>query len=83
MKVISAITLSLLLLFLITPGTVAAKWVSHEKMITKYDGTPDCTRCHKETAKDVAESLHYQMAGEAPYLDGWPKGKLAGMMDTY
>ncbi len=82
MKAVS-LAIFVLLTFLFTlPEPVLAKPKDHS-FITKYDGTETCVRCHKSTARDVAESLHYQMQGIPPYLDGWPEGKTAGMMNTY
>lgn len=55
----------------------------HEKFVIKYEGTASCGRCHKEAVKNVVESLHYQQAAEPQFLEGWEKGKVAGMMVTY
>lgn len=55
----------------------------HEKFVKNYAGTETCTVCHKNSAKEMAESLHYLQLGEPKLLVDWPKGKLAGMMDTF
>ncbi len=71
---------------------IAAIWISttavadeptHVKLVSEYEGTKTCVVCHEVAAKDVARSLHYQQAGEAPFLKGWEKGKLVGMINTY
>lgn len=55
----------------------------HEKFVKNYTGTETCSMCHKNSAKEMAESLHYLQLGEPKFLANWPKGKLAGMMDTF
>jgi hypothetical protein len=55
---------------------------SHVGLVS-YEGPKTCAVCHPEAAKEVAMSLHYQMAEEPRFLDGWPKGKKAGMMFSY
>jgi len=55
----------------------------HEKFVKGYTGTDSCVMCHKNAAKEMAESLHYLQLGEPKLLANWPKGKLAGMMDTF
>ena len=58
---------------------------SHAKNITRYEGTATCTApaCHENTAKEVAESLHYQQRAVPQFLEGWEAGKPAGMMESY
>jgi len=55
----------------------------HEEYVKSYTGTESCTMCHENAAKEMAESLHYLQRGEPRFLIDWPKGTLAGMMDTY
>jgi hypothetical protein len=69
-------------LLLILPECVLAK-TDHATKVLKYEGTQSCARCHKKSVQEVAASAHYQMLGIPPYLEGWEKGKPAGMMDTY
>ena len=58
---------------------------SHARHITLYEGPATCTAaaCHEDTAKEAAESLHYQQRAVPQYLEGWEAGKLAGMMESY
>jgi hypothetical protein len=58
---------------------------SHAEYVKKYEGTASCTTatCHEGSAKEVAESLHYQQRAVPQFLDGWEAGKLAGMMESY
>jgi hypothetical protein len=51
--------------------------------IKEYKGPETCLTCHPNAGKEVAESLHYQQQGSAPFLDGFPQDKTAGMMVTY
>lgn len=67
--------------FLLSGITSAA--TTHEKRISKFDGSGSCTVCHKNAAKEVVESLHYQQMAEPLSIEGWEKGKQAGMMVTY
>jgi hypothetical protein len=55
----------------------------HETYVKSYTGTESCSTCHKNSAKEVAESLHYLQLGEPRLVVNWPKGKLAGMMDSF
>ena len=48
--------------------------------ITAYQGAKTCTECHDTSAQEVMESLHYQLRGEPKFIDGWDKGKPAGML---
>lgn len=48
--------------------------------ITAFQGAKTCAECHDTSAQEVMESLHYQMRGEPKFIDGWDKGKPAGMM---
>lgn len=83
MKTIFAGVCLFLALIMVGPGFVADATKDHTNLVVKYEGTESCTRCHKNTAKDVATGLHYQMLGIPDYLEGWPKGQPAGMMNTY
>lgn len=58
---------------------------SHAEYISRYEGSATCTApaCHENTAKEVAESLHYQQRAVPQFLEGWEAGKLAGMMESY
>ena len=51
--------------------------------LTAYEGTKSCTACHDKSAREVAESLHYQQVAEPKFLKDWPAGKPAGMMVSY
>jgi hypothetical protein len=82
MKILIIAVAVALALLVAAPEAPAAEG-KHQKFVTKYEGTESCTRCHKNTAKDVAESLHYQQLAVPQFLEGWEKGKAAGMMNTY
>jgi len=58
---------------------------SHVRHVAKYEGTASCVSaaCHEGTAKEVAESLHYQQVGIPQFLEGWEPGKPAGMLLSY
>lgn len=60
-----------------------AKVPDAHKGIGEYKGAQTCSTCHPNAAKEVATSLHYQQAAEPQTVDGWEKGKLAGMMVSY
>ena len=51
--------------------------------IEEYTGPETCLECHLKSGKEVAESIHYQNMGPAPFLEGAEEGKLYGMMNTY
>lgn len=51
--------------------------------IQEYKGPETCLACHPDAGKQAAESLHYQQQDYAPFLDGYPQDKKAGMMVTY
>jgi len=55
----------------------------HEKLVKNYTGTESCSTCHKSSAIEVAESLHYLQLAEPRLVVNWPKDKLAGMMDSF
>lgn len=61
----------------------ASAGVSHADKISSYEGTKTCAGCHPDSAKEVAESLHYQQEAEPKFLKDWPKGETAGMMRSY
>jgi hypothetical protein len=56
---------------------------SHEGEITAYEGAKTCLECHDKAGQEVAASLHYQQQGPAPFLEGQPAGKPAGMMVSF
>jgi len=58
---------------------------SHAKYVPRYEGPRSCiaSSCHEDSAKEVAESLHYQQRAVPQFLEGWEAGKLAGMTETY
>jgi hypothetical protein len=62
-----------------------AAGTTHAEYVKKYEGTATCTAatCHEGTAREVAESLHYQQRAIPQFLEGWEAGKLAGMTETY
>ncbi len=82
MKVFFAVLAIMVMLPVLAPDVSAAD-NKHQKFVPKYDGTESCTRCHKNSAKEVAESLHYQQYAVPQFVEGWEKGKYAGMLDTY
>ena len=51
--------------------------------ITEYTGPETCATCHPDAPQQVAESLHYQQQGDAPFREGWEEDKLGGMYVTY
>lgn len=56
---------------------------SHADLIGKYEGAKSCAPCHKEAAREAAESLHYQHQAIPQFLADWEEGKPAGMMVSY
>jgi hypothetical protein len=72
----------LMAMLLVLPESVLAK-TDHATKVLSYDGTQSCARCHKKSVQEIAAGGHYQMLGIPPYIEGWEKGKPAGMMDTY
>ena len=73
-------------LCLVLAGPAAAqepKAPAIHQNITEYTGPGTCATCHPNEAKEVVSSLHYQQVGEPQFLDGWEKGKLAGMMVSF
>ena len=51
--------------------------------ISEYTGPETCMECHLSAGKQVAESLHYQNQGPAPFLVGAEEDKFYGMANTY
>lgn len=51
--------------------------------IAVYQGAKTCIECHDTSAQEVMESLHYQMKGEPPFIDGWDKSKSVGMLADF
>lgn len=51
--------------------------------ISAYQGAKTCGECHDTSAREVMESLHYQMSGEPRAIDGWDKGKAVGMLTDF
>jgi hypothetical protein len=76
----------ILALIVIFPGLSRAQ-NKHEKFVKSYTGTETCSMCHKNSAKEVTESLHYLQLGEPKFLVNWPKdsqvGRMAGMMNSF
>ena len=77
--------IGLLLLSTLLSVQAYAAGSSHLEYVKKYEGTATCTAatCHEGTAKEVAESLHYQQRAVPQFLEGWEAGKPAGMMESY
>ena len=48
-----------------------------------YTGPETCLTCHPDAGKEVAESLHYQHQGPAPYLVGANADQYYGMFTTF
>lgn len=61
----------------------AAAASTHADNISSYVGPATCAACHEGTAREVAESLHYQQLAIPLFLEGWPAGPPAGMMKSY
>jgi hypothetical protein len=80
-----ALGLGLLLASAVPAVQADAAGSSHEGYVGKYEGTRSCTSssCHEGSAKEVAESLHYQQRAVPQFLEGWETGKIAGMTETY
>lgn len=70
----------LTLLFVATEGMAAE---SMHAGIEKYEGTKTCLECHDTLGKEVAMSLHYQLQAEPQFIEGWEKGRTAGMLTSY
>ena len=51
--------------------------------IQEYAGPETCLMCHPGEGQEVAASVHYTNWGEAPLVEGWEDGKMAGMMNTF
>jgi len=64
MKTVSMIMGALAAAALFTAAAHAQE-PSHVRHVVKYEGTASCVSaaCHEGTAKEVAESLHYQQVG--------------------
>jgi hypothetical protein len=78
----SAVLLGAALAFFVAAhGTAAAE--SMHAGIEKYEGTKTCLECHDTLGKEVALSLHYQLQAEPRLIEGWEKGKSAGMIISY
>lgn len=75
--------MSCILAFVVIFSGLALAQNKHEKFVKNYTGTESCSICHKDSAKEMTESLHYLQLGEPRLLVNWPKGKLAGMMDSF
>ena len=76
------ISICFLVLILLLPYNTMAATYSHNSL-TVYEGTRTCATCHPKASKEVARSLHYQQAAEPQFIEGWPKGELAGMMLSF
>jgi hypothetical protein len=68
---------------LFSAGPLSAAVTDHAPLIAKYEGTKTCLGCHENSAKEVAESLHYQQEAQPKFLKDWPADKPAGMMVSY
>jgi hypothetical protein len=58
--------------------------VSHRGRIMSFDGTRTCLQCHKNKAREVHASVHYQWKGDASEalgLTSTEAGKLGGIND--
>jgi hypothetical protein len=58
--------------------------VSHRGRIMSFDGTRTCLQCHKNQAREVHSSVHYQWKGDASEALGLKTseaGKLGGIND--
>ncbi len=80
-----AIGMGLLLASTTLVVQASAAGSSHTDYVKKYEGTASCTApsCHEGSAKEVAESLHYQQRAVPQFLEGGEAGKPAGMMESY
>jgi len=72
-----------LLTFIVFSASGASAAESMHKEIAKYEGARTCAECHDTAAKDVAESLHYQMKGEPRFVEGGEKGRNAGLLADF
>jgi hypothetical protein len=68
----------LAMLAIAASGALAAESMHGE--IAKYEGAKTCVACHDTAAKEVAESLHYQMKAEPSLVEGLERGKDAGLL---
>ena len=66
-------------LALLLTVTAARAEVSFHKEISRYEGPATCLDCHEATAREVAETLHYQLKGTAS--GGGTAGMLASFCD--
>lgn len=72
-----------LLTLIAVPASGASAVEPMHVEIAGYDGTRTCVECHDTAAKEVAESLHYQTGGEPRFIEGWEKGKGAGLLADF
>jgi hypothetical protein len=68
---------------LLVSATLCMAEESMHAGIEKYEGTKTCLECHDTLAKEVALSLHYQLQAEPQQVEGWEKGKPAGMLADF
>ncbi len=74
--------LSVLAAVLFSAATGSAAESMHAE-IEKYEGTKTCLECHDTLGKEMAATLHYQLQGEPQLIEGWEKGKTAGLLTSF
>jgi hypothetical protein len=49
---------------------VTAKTMSHEQLISSYEGPKTCEQCHSGVVDDVLQSVHYKLKGPVKTIQG-------------
>jgi len=47
-----------------------AKTMSHEQLVSSYEGSKTCERCHPGVIDDVLQSVHYKLKGPVSTIEG-------------
>lgn len=82
-KLLVGVSVIAVSLALSVPGYVHSK-ANHHARLT-YKGPAMCLKCHKNEARDVHGSNHYQWLAPAPYMTTGPsiQGKLTTAFNSY
>ena len=77
------VSIAIAVALLLIDSTANSAEPTHAKLITQDEGSKTCVACHEKSAREFAESLHYQQQAEPQFLKNWEKGKTAGMLVSY
>jgi nitrate/TMAO reductase-like tetraheme cytochrome c subunit len=72
-KLLFGISCTVALVFIFS-GMASAQ-NKHEKFVKSYTGTESCSMCHKNSAKEMAESVHYLQLGEHRFVAKLAQGE--------